>query len=97
MAVVMFMEWDEVTAEQYEAARKLVNWEGDAPPGGLFHVAAVTEQGLRVTDLWDSAEAFQAFVDQRLTPGTKELGLPGEPRVEIYPVHALFTPGFRPV
>ena len=66
MAVVMFMEWDGVTIEQYEAARKLVNWEGDNPAGGMFHVAAVTDAGLRVTDLWQSAEAFQTFVEKRL-------------------------------
>ena len=96
MAVVMIMEWDGVTVEQYEAARKLVNWEGDVAPGGLFHVAAVTERGLRVTDVWDSAEAFQTFVERRLMPGVKQLGIEGEPKVEIYPVHALFTPGFTP-
>jgi hypothetical protein len=91
----MFMEWDGVTAEQYEEVRKLVNWEGDVPPGGLFHVAAVGERGLRVSDVWDSAEAFQAFVERRLMPGVKQLGITSEPRVELLPVHALFTPGYR--
>ena len=94
MAVVMVMEWDGVTAEQYDAARELVNWEGNVPAGGMFHVAAVTDQGLRVTDVWESADAFQAFVADRLMPGVQQLGIPGQPRVEIYPVHALFTPAF---
>jgi hypothetical protein len=96
MAVVMLMEWDGVTLEQYEAARKLVNWEGNPPEGGMFHVAAITDSGLRVTDLWQSAEAFQSFVEQRLMPGVQQIGIPGQPRVEIYPVHALFTPAFKP-
>jgi len=97
MAVVMIMEWDGVTLEQYEAARKLVNWEGDPPEGGMFHVAALTDTGLRVTDLWQSAETFQAFAEQRLMPGVQQIGIPGQPKVEIYPVHALFTPAFNPV
>jgi hypothetical protein len=92
----MLMEWDGVTLEQYEAARNLVNWEGDPPQGGMFHVAAITDTGLRVTDLWQSAEAFQSFVEQRLMPGVQQLGIQGQPRVEIYPVHALFTPAFKP-
>jgi len=92
----MLMEWDGVTLEQYEAARKLVNWEGNTPEGAMFHVAALTDTGLRVTDLWQSAEAFQSFTEQRLMPGVQQLGIPGQPRVEIYPVHALFTPAFKP-
>jgi hypothetical protein len=27
-------------------------------------------------------------------PGVKALGIPGEPRVEILPAHAVFAPGF---
>ena len=96
MAVVMIMRWDGVTREQYEQARKHINWEGDVPAGGMFHVAAFSEGALRVTDVWESAEAFQRFAESRLTPGTKALGIPGEPEVEIYPVHALFTPAFTP-
>jgi hypothetical protein len=93
MAVVMIMEWPGITPDQYEAVRKLVNWEGDQPPGGMLHVAAFSESGLRVTDIWESAEQFQDFANNRLIPGTKELGLPGEPKVEVYPAHAIFTPG----
>lgn len=94
MAVVMFMEWEGVTREQYEEVRKVVNWEGDVPAGGMFHVAAVTDTGLQVTDLWQSAEAFQAFVEGRLMPGVQQVGIKGEPRVEVHPIHALFTPAF---
>jgi hypothetical protein len=97
MAVAMIMEWEGITPEQYEAARKLVNWEGDVPSGGVFHVAAFSDKGPHITDVWESADDFQKFANERLMPGTKELGLPGEPRVEIYPVHALFAPAFKPV
>jgi hypothetical protein len=95
MAVVMIMEWPGVTPDQYEAVRKLVNWEGDQPSGGMLHVAAFSESGLRVTDIWESAEQFQEFANNRLIPGTKQLGLSGEPHVEIYPVHAIYSPGIQ--
>ena len=97
MPIVMFMEWDGVTLEQYDAVRKLVKWETEKPHGGIFHVAAFSDKALRITDLWESAEAFQTFVEKRLTPGVKKAGIAGEPKVEIYPVHALFTPGYKPV
>ncbi len=97
MAVAMFMHWDGVTAGEYDQIRELVNWEGDPPVGGRLHVAAVDESGLHITDLWDSAEEFQAFVANRLMPGVKQLGLQGEPEVTILPAHAIFAPAYKPV
>ena len=94
MAVMMQMTWNGIGAEEYEAARKHVNWEGDVPPGAMFHVVAVTEGGVRVTDVWESAEAFNTFVQNRLMSGVKELGIPGEPQVEMLPAHTIFAPGF---
>jgi hypothetical protein len=96
MPVVMIMRWEGITPQQYHDALELIDWEGNVPPGGLFHVAAFDERGLRVTDVWESAEQFQQFAEQRLMPGTKQLGLPGEPTVEIYPAHRVFTPGYTP-
>jgi len=95
MAIVMSMQWDGVTAEQYERVRKEVNWEGNKPEGGMFHVAWFTPVGLRVTDLWESAETFNRFVEKRLMPGVQKVGIQTQPRVEIQPVHALYTPGYR--
>lgn len=95
MPIIMNMQWAGVTREQYEQVRKLVNWEGDRPPGGLLHVASFAPDGLRVTDLWDSAEQFNQFVEQRLMAGVQKAGISTQPKVEITPVHALFTPAFR--
>jgi hypothetical protein len=94
MPVMLQMTWNGIGAEDYEAARKHVNWEGDAPPGAMFHVMAVTDDGVRVTDVWESAEAFDVFGRDQLTPGVKELGIPGEPQVAILPAHAVVAPGY---
>ena len=95
MPVMMVMEWPGIGAEEYEAARKHVNWEGDVPPGAMFHAVAVTDSGVRVTDIWESAEAFDAFTRDRLMPGIKELGIPGEPNVELLPTHTIFAPAYE--
>ena len=73
-----------------------MNWEGEPPAGGRLHIAAVDESGSHITDLWDSAEEFQAFVATRLMPGVKHLGLQGEPTVTILPAHAIFAPAYKP-
>lgn len=94
MPVVMNMRWEGVTPEQYEQTLELVKWEDDVPTGALYHVAAFDDSALYVTDIWESAEHFQQFVQTRLMPGTTQLGLAGQPSVEIRPAHRVFTPGY---
>ena len=58
----------------------------------MLHVAGVDGDDLRVTDVWESPEQFQRFVDGRLMPAVKEIGIEGEPEVRFYPVQAIFNP-----
>jgi hypothetical protein len=94
MAVAMFMRWNGLTREQYDAARSLVPFDRETAPGGLFHVVAFDEGGIHVTDVWESAEQFQAYLAERLAPAFGQLGIAGQPEVAVLPVHALLTPGF---
>jgi hypothetical protein len=96
MAIGMFMDWDGVTAEQYDEVRNAVQWETDRPDGALFHVATFDDDGAHIFDMWDSAEQFQRFVEERLMPATTAAGLPGEPDVRVFEVHATYTPAFAP-
>ena len=94
MPVVISLEWDGVTPEQYDDAHEKVNWEGDTPDGALLHVPWFADGAMHVTDVWDSAEQFERFVNERLMPGVQEIGIEGEPRVEINPLHRhVFAPG----
>ena len=92
MAIVMNMRWPEASLEQYDALREIVSWETDVPKGGIFHVAAHDGTQMRVTDVWESAEDFQAFVDSRLMPAVQQVGVQGEPIIEILPAHAMHNP-----
>lgn len=94
MAVGMFMRWARVTKEQYDRARALAPLDRDAAPGNLFHVAAVGAEGICVTDVWESAEDWTAYLHERLLPAFAQLDLAGRPEVEIVDIHALITPGF---
>ena len=96
MPTALFLKWDGVTAEQYDQVRAIADWEGDHPEGGMFHAAAFAEDGMRIFDLWETAEAFHAFFEARVMPAVQQVGLPGEPVVELIPVHATFTPRFAP-
>ena len=95
MAVMMLMRWAGVTPEQYDEARERVGWERNPAPGGIFHVAAFADDGMHVTDVWESAEDFQRFVDDHLMPVVQEMGIEGGPEVTILPAHSVFAPGYE--
>lgn len=85
MAVLAIFTGNGITKEMYESVRKEVTWESRHPAGGLIHAAAFDEGGnLHVVDLWESIEAMNAFVDGRLMPAMKKLGVP-PPSVSVYP------------
>jgi len=92
MAKVMLMHWPEVSLEQYEKARKEINWEGNTPKGAKFHVAWMGKDGFHVLDLWESSEEFERFVQDRLMPGVQKLGIQGQPKVELEDAYAIFAP-----
>lgn len=94
MAVVMTMRWAGVTPEQYDELRDLVAWEAEKPPGAIYHCAAFDETGIRVTDVWETADQFETFAATRLMPAVHKVGVMGEPAVEIHPAHALYAPGY---
>jgi hypothetical protein len=95
MPTVMTMKWQDVTPELYDKVRETVNWEGDTPDGALFHVIWFEDGGARVLDLWDSAEQFQSFVENRLMPGVREAGIEGEPEVQFHDSHRVFAPAYE--
>jgi hypothetical protein len=76
------------TTEQYDAGVKAMGLTvGGQHPGALFHWAAQTEDGVKVTDVWASKEEMQRFADETVAPAAKEVGLP-VPEVRLIDVHA---------
>jgi len=92
MAIVMNMRWKGVTKEQYDKTLQAVRWETDVPEGAKFHVASFDADGLRVTDVWETADHFNRFVEDRLMPGVQQVGIAGQPEVEITETHRIFAP-----
>lgn len=93
--VVMVMKWPEATKAQYEAVRASIDWVSHPPKGGLLHVAGWDESGMRVVDLWDSAEEFQAFVANTLGAAAAAAGLTTQPHVEFFPVSYIDQLGIK--
>ena len=75
-----------LTAKQYDDSLERLKESGGFPPDGLdYHVCFGTEGSLRVSEIWDSREQFEAF-GERLMPILQDAGIdPGEP--ELLEVH----------
>lgn len=88
MAVAIVMDWEEGTLDQYDEVIGKMGFEpgGTGPPSAVFHWVAKNGDGIRVVDVWESREAFDAFAQEQIGPLTAEVGLP-EPRMEFFDVH----------
>ena len=89
--LVRFTPKSGVTTEQYDEVVRRLDKSGDWMPDGLeFHVAFLSGSDLRVSEIWDSREQFEAQVE-RLMPVLKDVGieLSGDP--ELLEVHNLVT------
>ncbi len=94
MAIAVVMDFTGGTVEQYDEACRRLGFEPKGPgaPGGLFHWAASTEGGLRITDVWQDKETWEAFTADKLTPVSTEIGIPA-PEVAFYEVYNYQTQG----
>ena len=97
MPVLVQMFWEGIKPEQYESLRSSVNWEGNTPKGAIFHVSAFDKRGIHVVDMWDSAQEFNTFVEKRLMPEVKKMGITDLPQVETYNSHHTHIPGYHKV
>lgn len=92
MRIVLNLKWAGITPALYDQIHDIVRWEENIAPGGVFHVASFDDKGMRVTDVWESPEDFNRFVETRLMPAVAKLGITSQPVVEISPLHRVFVP-----
>ena len=98
MPVLMTLEVPGGTTAQYDRTNAIIGISetGDLPPGLVAHTCAVTDDGIVVVDVWDSAGSLEDFARDRLSAALTEAGLAGAtPRIS--PVHnLLFGTGREP-
>lgn len=77
-----------VTLTEYDDLLQRLEFRpgGASEPGCLFHFATPTEDGFRGVDVWESADAFDRFVRDRLGPVLEHLGI-APPEVRVSEVH----------
>jgi heme-degrading monooxygenase HmoA len=88
MPVLMIVEVPGGTPELYEALNDDldIHSSDDLPEGCIAHTAGLTDEGLMVVDVWESAEAFGRFAEERLGPAAAKRSMP-ELQPRMMPVH----------
>jgi heme-degrading monooxygenase HmoA len=81
MAIGLIFDGDGVTQSQYEQVLHAVMSEGEQVKGFLSHAAGPREGGFCVVETWESQEALQRFIDQKLGRALAEAGITTQPRL----------------
>ena len=91
MSIVVRFAPPFATAEQYDEGVRRLQAQGDYPPDGLdYHVCFLVRGNVRVSEIWDSREQFEAF-GEKLMPVLSEAGVEFSGEPEVYEVHNLET------
>jgi hypothetical protein len=94
VAIAVELNFPDTTLDQYDQVIAKMGFHagGAGGPGSLFHWVMRTDDGIRVVDVWQSAEQFQRFADGQIAPITQEVGMK-PPEVRMYEVHNYLTAG----
>jgi len=80
-----------LTGEQYDRLVLQLSRLTAGQPGFLVHLSGPTETGYRVTEVWQSAEDQERFVDEQVAPLFEQEGVPPA-HVETFAVETVIVP-----
>lgn len=95
MAVGVQLDFKGASLDQYDEIVKRMGFTpgGKGAPGGMFHWVTKTDDGIRVTDVWDSKENFERFAQEKIGPISQEVGVTAPPDITFFDVHNYLTEG----
>jgi hypothetical protein len=92
MTVVSTLDIADLTTAEYRNVMDELGVE-KRPEGGIYlHLTTPTESGFRVVEIWDEKEGFDRFVEQRLAPASKAVGVERSMEITVTPLHNFFAP-----
>jgi hypothetical protein len=92
MIYVTTLDVTGMTAEEYRAVLDEMGVESRPAAGIFLHLTTTTDFGYRIVEIWDSKEGFEEFLEKRLGPASKAIGLSRKTDISITPLHNFFAP-----
>lgn len=93
MAICRIIDTSATPAEYEQVRSKLGIEHEHLPPGGLVHIATLTDDGtVRIVELWESREQAERWTEQ-VRAARQELGIgpASPPPIAYYDVHRVMT------
>jgi hypothetical protein len=85
------IEGDNRSTENYDRVQEALGTRDNPPAGGLVHAAGFDEAAgvFRIFDVWESQEAWDAFLNDRLMPIVRPMMEQGgrPPTTRVYALH----------
>ncbi|HEY1317999.1 MAG TPA: hypothetical protein VGF10_12320 [Gaiella sp.] len=92
MAVSVVAHFPGLSAETYDEVIAALDLDANAPAGAILHVAGESNDGITISEIWQTEQTFRAFYDYRLGPALRLHGVHREPVVEVSPLHNVYAP-----
>jgi hypothetical protein len=92
MTVITTLDVFDMTPEEYRAVLDYMGVETQPAAGIYLHLTTKTDFGYRIIEVWDRKEGFDEFLETRLGPATKALGIDRKTVITVTPLHNLFGP-----
>ncbi len=92
MLFVTTLDVNGLTPEEYRAVLDEMGVETRPAAGIFLHLTTTTDFGYRIVEIWDSKEGFEEFLEKRLGPASKAIGIDRKTDISITPLHNFFAP-----
>ena len=92
MAVTLFMRIPELTVARYDALIVGLELDANPPPGLILHVATESVGSVNILEAWQTSQAAESFVENRLRDALLGHGVNEPLAYRIEPMHNLFAP-----
>jgi hypothetical protein len=76
----------------YEELRKRLDIDHNHPLGLIMHGATEVDGRMKVAQIWESDWYAARFDEEILGPALREVEVPGDAQVVVYPLEHLVTP-----
>ena len=90
MAVTVSARYSGLSPQLYDEVVASLDLDANPPIGAILHVVGQSDDGIQITEIWRTEQAFQAFND-RFVSALQMQGYLSRPTIEMAQLHNLFA------
>jgi hypothetical protein len=97
VAVAVLVRLPGVRLAQYDRLIARCGLDEIPAVGQILHLCMETPDDVELVDVWQTRETALAFIEGRLKPAMRLLGIKAEPNVWMFALHNLFAPDIETI